>query len=188
MAKDRKHSPRKKQESSLFSSLTPFQQDLLSVAFLFAVTLFLFRGIIFNNAAFSAGGDTAAALSYQKAGQTIKETQGIDPLWMPYFFSGMPTFGNVAYVPHNVSYLQTVVINVLNLLYLNGTWTWLVVFYFLSGVFMFFLMRIWHTSRLAALVAALTFMLSPYGIGLAGEGHGSKLMALSYLPLVFLLT
>jgi Bacterial membrane protein YfhO len=188
MAKDRKPSLRKKQESSLFSSLTAFQQDLLSVAFLFAVTLFLFRGIIFNNAAFSAGGDTAAALSYQKAGQTIKDTQGIDPLWMPYFFSGMPTFGNVAYVPHNVSYLQTAAVAVLNLLYLNGTWTWLVVFYFLSGVFMFFLMRIWHTSRLAALIAALTFMLSPYGIGLAGEGHGSKLMALSYLPLVFLLT
>jgi hypothetical protein len=77
---------------------------------------------------------------------------------------------------------------VLNFLYLNGTWTWLVVYYFLGGVFMFFLMRVWNFSRAAALIAALTFMLSPYMIGLAGEGHGSKLMALSYLPLVVLLS
>jgi len=45
------------------------------------------------------------------------------------------------FVPHNVSYVQTGVQWVLNLLYLNGTWTWLVVYYFLGGVFMFFLMR-----------------------------------------------
>jgi len=104
------------------------------------------------------------------------------------FSAACRTFGNVAFVPHNVSYVQTGVQWVLNLLYLNGTWTWLVVYYFLGGVFMFFLMRGWNFSRPAALIAALTFMLSPYMVGLAGEGHGSKLMALSYLPLVVLLS
>ena len=44
---------------------------------------------------------------------------------------------------------------------------------------MFFLMRTWKFSRAASLIAALTFMLSPYMVGLAGEGHGSKLMALA---------
>lgn len=170
-----------------FASLSPLMQDLISIAFLYAVTLILFRGIVFDNAAFSSGGDTATALSYTHAGQEIEKTEGVDALWMPYFFSGMPTFGNVAFVPHNVSYLQTGVQWVLNLLYLNGTWTWIVVYYFLGGVFMFFLMRVWKFSRPAALIAALTFMLSPYMVGLAGEGHGSKLMALTYLPLVALL-
>ena len=170
------------------SSLSPLKQDLLCVGLLYIVTLILFRGIVFDNAAFASEGDTAASLSYVHAGDQIAKTEGVDVLWMPYFFSGMPTFGNVAYLPHNVSYVQTAVQWLLNLLYLNGAWTWLVVYYFLGGVSMFFLMRTWNFTRPAALIAALTFMLSPYMVGLAGEGHGSKLMALSYLPLVVLLT
>ena len=171
-----------------FSTLSPVVQDLLCILLLYAVTLVLFRGIIFDNAAFASEGDTAAALSYVHAGTALTQAEGVDILWMPYFFSGMPTFGNVAFVPHNVSYIQTIVQTVLNFLYFNGTWTWLVVYYFLGGVAMFFLMRAWKFSRVAALIAALTFMLSPYAIGLAGEGHGSKLMALSYLPLAMLFT
>ncbi|MCZ6777045.1 MAG: hypothetical protein O7D34_11400, partial [Ignavibacteria bacterium] len=171
-----------------YSDLTSTKKDLLCIGFLYVVTLVLFHAIVFDDSAFQAGGDTASALSYRKAGDSIKETEGIDPLWMPYFFSGMPTFGNVAYIPHNVSYLETIVINSLDLLFLNGRWTWLVVYYFLSGVFMFLLMRSLKFSRAPALLAALIFMLNPYGIGLAGEGHGSKLKALSYVPFVFLLT
>jgi hypothetical protein len=175
------------QASSPFATLSPLVQDVLCVVLLYAVTLIVFRGIVFDNAAFASQGDTATALSYTHAGQEIEKAEGVDAVWMPYFFSGMPTFGNVAFVPHNVSYVQTAVQMLLNLLYLNGTWTWLVVYYFLGGVFMYFLMRMWRFSRAAAVLAALTFMLSPYMVGLAGEGHGSKLMALVYLPLVVLL-
>jgi hypothetical protein len=182
------HRPAADHAASPFSSLSPLVQDILCVVLLYAVTLIVFRGIVFDNAAFASEGDTATALSYTHVGGEIERTEGVDALWMPYFFSGMPTFGNVAFVPHNVSYAQTAVQWVLNFLYLNGTWTWLVVYYFLGGLFMFFLMRAWSFSRPAALIAALTFMLSPYMIGLAGEGHGSKLMALSYLPLVVLLS
>jgi len=163
-------------------------QDLTAIGLIYIVTLVLFRGIIFDNAAFQSGGDTAAAISYAEAGNRIAQAEGVDVLWMPSFFSGMPTFGNVAYLSHDVSYIQKYLQPVLNFLYLNGKWTWLVVYCFLGGVFMFFLMRVWKFSRVAALLAAFTFMLSPYAIGLAGEGHGSKLMALSYLPLVVLLT
>src|SRR5512140_1219389 len=186
MAKTRKPALQREPQS-LFASLSPGTHDALCIAFLYLVVLFLFRGIIFSNAAFSAGGDTAAAISYGHAGQMLEQKEKVDVLWMPYFFSGMPTFGNVAFVPHDVSYLQMIAVMILNLLFLNGQWTWLVVFYFLRGVFMFLLMRVWKFGRIASLAAAVTFMLSPYAIGLAGEGHGSKLMALTYLPLVFLL-
>jgi hypothetical protein len=43
-------------------------------------------------------------------------------------------------------------------------------------------------NRPVAFFAAIVYMLGPYGVGLAGEGHGSKMMALTYLPLVFLFT
>jgi hypothetical protein len=189
MAKPKKGSPRRTpQTESWFSKLSPTKQDLLCIAVLYVVTLILFRSIVFENAAFASGDDTAAAFSYAHAGNMIEKAEGVDVLWMPYFFSGMPTFGNVAYLPHNVSYLQETVVPVLRFLYLNSKWGWYVVYYLFCGLFMFFLARVWNLPRAAALFAALTFMLSPYGIGLAAEGHGSKLMALSYLPLVVLLT
>ncbi len=188
MAKARKAPLRQEQDStSFFSSLSPTKQDLLCIGLLYLITLVLFRAIVFNNAAFADSGDTAASMSYTHAGDQIKEAEGVDVLWMPYFFSGMPTFGNVAYVPHNVNYVGTAIVKVLNLLYLNAQWGWIVVHYLLGGIFMFFLMRVWKFSRPVALLAAITFMLTPNAIGLAGEGHGSKLMALMYLPAVFLL-
>ncbi len=171
-----------------FSTLTPLMQDILCVVALYLICLVVFRGIIFDNAAFSSGGDTASALSYTHAGQQLEKTEGVDVLWMPYFFSGMPTFGNVAFVPHNVNYVQTVVQVVLNILFLNGAWTWYIVYYLLGGVFMFMLMRTWGFGRIASLIAATTFMLSPYAVGLAPDGHGSKLMAICYIPLVVMLT
>ena len=186
MAKQKHATSRHAAPSSPFAGTSPLTRDLVSIGLLYVVALVLFRGIIFNDAAFSSGGDTAAALSYQHAGQMLEEKEKVDVIWMPYFFSGMPTFGNVAYLPHDVNYVQTIALNVLNLLFLNGHWTWMVVFYFLRGVLMFLLMRVWKFDRIASLLAAVTFMLSPYAIGLAGEGHGSKLMALTYLPLAFL--
>ncbi len=189
MAKARKASPIREQKSpSVISHLSPTTQDVLCVAFLYLITLILFRGIVFENKAFSTGGDTKNAITYAKVGDDLRAAEGEDPLWMPNFFSGMPTFGNVHYVPHDVSYLQSAVVAVLKLFYLNGKWSWFPVYYLFCGVFMFLLLRMWNLSRIAALLGAITFMLSPYGIGLAAEGHGSKLMALSYLPLVFLLT
>ena len=174
--------------TDMASSLSPLTQDLICIAVLYILCLVIFRGIIFDNAAFASGGDTASALSYTHAGTALEKAEGVDIVWMPYFFSGMPTFGNVAFVPHNVSYLQTVVQAILNVLFLNGAWTWYIVYYFLGGVFMYLLARTWSFGKIASLIAAITFMLSPYAVGLAPDGHGSKLMAICYIPLVMTLT
>jgi hypothetical protein len=187
MAKQRKPAA-KAQAPEFFSTLSPVTQDLLSIGLLYVLCLLVFHGIIFDNAAFATQGDTAAAMSYVHAGQQLEKAEGVDVLWMPYFFSGMPTFGNVAFVPHDVSYVQSIVQRILNILFLNGTWTWYIVYYFLAGVFMFFLGRTWGFGRIASMLAAVTYMLAPYAIGLAPDGHGSKLMAISYIPLVILLT
>jgi hypothetical protein len=189
MTKTKKKTPVKieREPKSWFSSLAPWRQNAICIGVLYIVCLVLFRGIVFDDASFQSGGDTASAHSYNHAGRTLEKEEGVDILWMPFFFSGMPTFGNVAYVPHNVSYIETVAVRLLDLLFLKRTWSWIVVHYFLGGLFMFFLMRVLRFSSLTALFTAVAFMLSPYGIGLAGEGHGTKLMALNYLPLVFLL-
>jgi hypothetical protein len=171
-----------------FSGLRPGTQDLLSIVLLYGVALLLFRGVVFENRTFTAEGDAANHLSYKQAGDMIMEKEGVDALWSPYVFSGMPTFGNVSYIPHNVSYIEAACLAVVRTIFLGGTSSGFVAFFFLGGVFMFFLMRSWEFPRAAALIAALTFMLSPYAIGLGEAGHGSKLKALMYLPLIVLLT
>jgi hypothetical protein len=181
------HSAPQKSTVSWLAGLTPITRDLLCVAMIYLVSLLVFREIIFKNMAFSSETDTMTSLSYAHAGTVLQQSEGEDAIWMPYFFSGMPTFGNLAYTPHDVSYLQKYVVAALNLLYLNGTWTWFVVYYFLGGVFMFLLCRRLGFVRPVALFAAFTFMLGPYAIGLAAEGHGSKLMAIIYIPLIFML-
>ncbi|MBK7259364.1 MAG: YfhO family protein [Ignavibacteriae bacterium] len=173
---------------SFLARFSPLQLDLVCIGLLYVLMLVVFRNVVFNDAAFSSEGDTAAALSYTEAGNRIAKAENVDVLWMPQFFSGMPTFGNVAYIPHNVSYVQQVLQHTLNLFFLNGKWTWAVVYYFLGAVFMFMMMRTLKFSRPAALFAAVLFMLGPYNIALASEGHGSKLMALCYVPLVFMFT
>jgi hypothetical protein len=189
MAKEKRPSPQKRPQRgpSLFLSMSQTTRDVLCISLLYVITLVLFRGIVFENGAFSSGGDTAAAHGYEKAGAHLEQTEGVDVVWMPYIFSGMPTFGSLAYGSHTVNYLQTAIVSVLRFLFLNTTWSWMVVHYFMGGVFMFLLLRTWKYSQPASLLAALAFMLSPFAVGLAPEGHGSKLMALSYLPMVVLL-
>jgi hypothetical protein len=188
MAKSRRVLTPQDRLAAVLSAEPSIKLDLICIALLYVLTLALFRGIIFDNAAFSVESDTAASESYAQAGHRLEMAEQIDVIWMPYFFSGMPTFGNVAFVPHNVNYLQFIVEKVLNLLYLNGKWTWMIVYYLLAGTFMFFLMRRLSFSRASALLGSLIVILSPHFVSLASEGHGTKLQAISYLPLVFLLT
>jgi hypothetical protein len=188
MAKSRKLLAPQDRLAAVLGAEPSIRLDLICIALLYVLTLALFRGIIFDNAAFSVESDTAASESYARAGDQLEKAEQVDVIWMPYFFSGMPTFGNVAFIPHNVNYLQAVVERTLNLLYLNGKWTWMVVYYLLAGTFMFLLMRRLSFTRASALLGSLIIMLSPHFVSLASEGHGTKLQAISYLPLIFLLT
>ena len=171
-----------------FDKLSPSKKDAVCIATLLVIIYILFFKIITSNMIFSDSGDTAAALSWAVAGKHLEETEKIEPQWFPYVFCGMPSFGSLVYIPRNVNYVQTVIQTVGKFLFLNGEMSWMVLHYFLGGVFMFILLRYWKFPHLVSLMGAVTFMLSPYALGLAGGGQGSKLMALSYLPIVFLLT
>lgn len=182
-------------QASWFEKLSTPKKDLVCIVILYVLVLLLFNKIVFSNMIFSDSGDTAAARSWTEAGKQLEEREHMEPQWFPYPFSGMPSFASLAYTPRNVDYLQTAIHAVGRLLFLNGEMSWMVLHYFLGGIFMFLLCRSWSQrdgfpkfSHLPSLIAAVTFALSPYALGLAGGGHGSKLIALSYLPLVFLLT
>ncbi len=60
MAKHNRKQPIRVQsaEPAFLARLTSLQRDLLCVGLLYVLTLVVFRGIVFNNAAFSTEGDT----------------------------------------------------------------------------------------------------------------------------------
>jgi len=180
----------REQQPSWFDKLSPLKKDLVCIAAMYVLLLILFNKIIFGNMAFTEGGDNANAIAWQKAANHVIETEHNVPLWIPYAFSGMPGFGSLAVSkwPINVSFLQLFLSIPGNLLMFYSDWGWEVWHYFLAGVFMFLLARGLKFSQLPSLLAALTLMLNPYAIGLSQAGQGSKLMALSYIPLLFLLT
>ena len=184
-------STKNKQSQTLFSGMSEMKRDLIFVGLLYLIMLVLFNKIAFDNMMFADSGDTASAQSWSVAGNHIKETENVDPLWIPYAFSGMPGLGSLAYIPHDVSFIQVVLQWIGKLFFFNATWGWILVHFFLGGVFMYFAGRTLFPGKagqLPSLLGAITFMMNPFFIGLAETGHGSKLMALSYIPLMFLLT
>lgn len=105
-----------------------------------------------------------------------KET-GDRALWNPSLFAGMPVYHRISARAFSVD----------NLLQLFGRFFSIVFMYYLLGAIGFFvLMRYLKMPPLLAFLGALLFVLFPNYKSLYLEGHMAKLMALMYLPWVFL--
>jgi hypothetical protein len=173
------------ESNSWFDRLIYWKKDLLCIAILLGLIYILFFNIITSDMIFSDTGDTAAAHSIGKAFESIKQKEHTDPLWVPFIFSGMPLTGALMF-PLDLNYFEMLLQIPGRILFLNIEVFWFVLHYFLMGVFMFALVRQMKFSHLPSLFAAITVMLNPYAIGLVMPNHGSKLVTLSYIPLLFL--
>jgi hypothetical protein len=169
-----------------FDNLSSAKKDIFSVLVLLALLYILFFKIITSNMMFADSGDTASANSWEKAMANIKSTESVDPFWIPYIFSGLPVASALIF-PRDLNYVERILQFVGNPLFFGGEMSWFILHYFLMGVFTYFLARQLKFSHLPSLFAAITMMLNPYAIGLAQSGHGTKMMTLTFIPLVFLL-
>lgn len=174
--------------SSWFDKFPPWKKDLFCILLLYVLLLFMFKDIVFKGMIFSDSGDTAAHESWVRAIEHIEQTEDVEPLWIPYIFSGMPLNGTMIF-PREVNYIQGYVVKVVGLsLFFGADFHWMIMPYLIMGVSMFYFARLLKFSHFASLIAALTVMLNPYAIGLPETGHGSKLVVLGYIPVLFLVT
>ena len=67
-------------------------EGLLAAAFLYLLIVIFFRDLVFGGEVFAASGDSIPASTFEGWGRELME-RGIFPLWNPYIFSGMPSFG-----------------------------------------------------------------------------------------------
>src|SRR5262249_56458804 len=92
-------------------------------------------------------------------GESLCE-EHIYPLWSPYVFLGMPSFASGAYNPLICPPDWPVALVQKALPFLPDM-TWMLLYYFLGGLFMYLLAREWGARPEDALLGAVLFVYAP---------------------------
>jgi len=146
------------------------------------LTLVFFHEVSLEGRTFVSPDATAPA-GFVRMGEQSLWKDHVYPLWNPYVFLGMPSFGSGAYNPliyppdWPVALLQRLIPALPEL-------TWLLLYYFLAGLFTFLLAREWGARPEGALVGAVAFVFQPNLVAVGAHGHGSQLVDSAYLPLM----
>lgn len=151
-----------------------------------AVVLALLTVVFFHEV--SLGGktfvspDTTAPAGFVRIGEQSLWQDKVYPLWNPFVFLGMPSFGSGAYNPliYPPDWPLALVQKVVPL----PDMTWMILYYFLGGFFFFLLAREWGARAEAALLGAAAFTFVPNLVAVGSHGHGSQLVDSAYLPLM----
>lgn len=116
----------------------------------------------------------------------IKEalSRGITPLWCPYIFGGMPSFGSLLSAPH-VNRLDEFFIGFFRLLSLPD-FTFIFFNYLLFALFMFLLMRGLGVEPLPAFFSGLAVIFIPQFVAFTSYGHNTKFLAAVLIPVILL--
>jgi hypothetical protein len=174
---------------SWFDRLTDSRKNWFCIGIMAAIILILFWNILFHGMIFAVSGDAAAFSAWKQAMEHIRASEHReDVFWIPQIFTGMPIFGTLL-LPKDVNYIEKFLLRLpIEFLFSNNGEVRDIIHIFLAGLFMFLLCRSLQCSHLVSLLAALVLMLNPYAIGALEAHQGSKLHALSVIPVLFLLT
>jgi len=133
----------------------------------------MFEGLVFRSS------DAANAEAFATAGDAAL-ADGSYPLWNPYLFAGMPTFGSLAYTRY--LYPPTTVFNFLQNDLGFVPLTWMLAHLLFGGMGMAWLLSRWKLPVGAMVLGGLIWLLFPKVVAWGVHGHGSKLIAAMYLP------
>jgi len=152
---------------------------IVCAVLLLCITALYFSPVVFSSKTFASRDMYAFYYPRQFfAAECIKS--GILPLWNPHLASGVPFLAN----------LQSSVFYPLSLVYYLlpfqiGFKYFIILHYFLAGLWMFLLMRHWKYDAYSCMVAAIVFMLGGYMVSILD--NVSFLTAAIWLPLAVLL-
>lgn len=160
---------------------------LMTGIIIFALLLFFNQGF-FGGKIFSSP-DNMSPLSTVPFLEKAK-SEGIYPLWSPFVFTGMPSYGSLmAGLPqiHKILALPFSIWNsVLNPLINGNLFYMTIMYYFIFGISLFFYVRYKFNNNLIALFAGLTGVFATGIIQLIIVGHHTKMFVFSFFPLALL--
>jgi len=160
-------------------------QALVALALIYLVIVVFFRELVFLGQVFAGSGDSLAARIFEEWGRSVRARGGF-PLWNPFLFAGMPSFGSLQYTPgvYPVAWVKPLY----RALFFGTSAHNILFHHLLGGFFMYLLLRDVKLRAPAALLGALVFFFSPQVIVLGPVAHGGKLFTIAWLPLVVLMT
>lgn len=155
---------------------------LIFIFFIFLIIIFFFRMIFIDKTCFFVS-DIQLDFITQLYSASLMQ-QGILPLWDPYYYGPFVAyFASAVFYPFNI--IIQFLFNLGNLNLSFRIFEFLIIFhYFLSALFMYFLMRTLKASKAAALLSAITYSFGGFMVG--RMIHVQMLYAASYAPLLFL--
>jgi len=163
-------------------------KEIAAILFMYIMTVAVFFPFVTEDTRSSAGGDAANASIWTLTGHRLSEELGTTALWNPYVFMGYPSYGSLNYLGHiNFNPLHR---TVLVARYLFGPYNMNdhIIYYFLSGLFIYIFARGVGLPVLVALFAGTAMLLNPHNVSLMEAGHGSKHWTIAVIPLVLLTT
>lgn len=186
--KDRKHRPGR---ASLPEEkpLIPLKYETPALIILILVLLVVFfHKAIFEGRVFVSP-DVLSPMSFQSyLNQAAREH--VFPLWIPYVFSGMPSFASLMTTGTRwydlTNYIFNDGIHILAVIMGNPDVAWAILFYFFFGTGIFLLLRRLELSKFASFFAAVATIFMMYIIIWVMVGHGTKLITISFFPYIFL--
>ncbi len=182
-----KQSPRQVQQIS--QDKVPMNSQLyqrIAVVFgLYLIIAIFFSPVVLEGLGLSPAADMIASAGMYETGENAIKS-GRFPLWNPTLFCGLPMFASLQYALF--IYPPEYIIRFFSFIFGVGGYRIWLFHYLLAGLFTYLLARHLKCGRLAAWLAGVAYAFSPQLIVLADVGHGSKLMGMTYLPLIWLMT
>lgn len=169
-----------KRERKASTPSAPFTLSLGIVAAVLALlTVMFFHEVALGGKTFVSPDGNAPA-GFVRVGEQSLWHDHVYPLWNPFVFLGMPSFGSGAYNPlmYPPDWPLALVKNIV------PPMTWLLLYYFLGGLFLYLLAKEWGARSEAALLGAVAFVFTPNLVAVGAYGHGSQLVDTAYIPLM----
>lgn len=142
----------------------------------------LYPEIVFEGKVFVSG-DSQSAASFAAVGNESL-ARGEYPVWNPYIFCGMPSYGSMAYTPW--VYPMNWVIKPFKRLFFLPEYTWLLFHSLATGFGVFLLLKDRGLRAAAAIAGGVLMIWMPNLVAIGANGHGSQACAVAYLPFALL--
>lgn len=152
-----------------------------AAAILALLTVIFFHELLLGGRTF-VGPDATEPLGFVRVGEQSLWQDKVYPLWNPLVFLGLPSFGSGAYNP--LIYPPDWPLALLGRVVPLPDMIWMILYYFLGGLFMFLLAREWGARPEGAMLGAVAFVFQPNLVAVGSHGHGSQLVNSAYLPLL----
>lgn len=167
--------------------IPPRFQHPAALAILFLSIIVFFAPLIFGGKTYFDV-DTEASRAFETfVADAAKE--GVFPLWNPYIFCGMPSYGSLTTGGERIFDITAQILaktsTLFSYLILNPTEGWVLFFYFVfaAGIYLLTYQKV--QRKFPAFIAAFAAMFSMYIIIWVMTGHNTKIAVIAFFPYIF---